>query len=83
MIHKFTEMPAKAARIENKGLIKDGYDADLLVVDYDNFIDRATFTNSTELCDGVDFVMVNGVIAYKDKALTDAAPGKLLLHNGR
>lgn len=83
MIHKFTEMPAKAARLATKGLIKDGYDADLLVVDYDNFVDRATFTNSTELCDGVDFVMVNGVIAYKDKALTDAAPGKLLLHNGK
>lgn len=79
MIAKMTSRTAKATMIDNKGLIRDGYDADLVVFDYDNIRDTATFIDSNLLSDGIEYVIVGGEVVYKDKQLTGATPGKILL----
>lgn len=83
MIHKITLLPAERTRIEGKGAIKDGWDADLVVFDYDKLIDKASYNNPDELSEGIEFVLVNGEIVYNNKQMTGEYPGKLLLHRGR
>ena len=43
--------------------------------------DTATYSNSNSITEGIDSVYVNGVLVYKDKQFTGAAPGKMLRHN--
>lgn len=80
-VNKMTGRTAEYLRIKNKGLIKEGYDADLVIFDYDKLQDTATYSNSNSITEGIDSVYVNGVLVYKDKQFTGAAPGKMLRHN--
>ncbi|MEM5776219.1 MAG: amidohydrolase family protein, partial [Anaerolineaceae bacterium] len=81
MISKMTSRSAEAAMIANKGAIKDGFDADLVVFNFDTLHDTANFLNSNLLADGIDYVIVGGEIVYHDRKLTGAKPGRVLLHN--
>lgn len=83
MIHKMTQLPAQRAMLENKGVIADGYDADLVLMDYQKLEDKATYTDSNALTEGIEMVIVAGQVVYKDKQLTGAAPGQLILHHKR
>ena len=76
-----TGLTADYLRIKNKGFIREGYDADLVIFDFDRLQDTATYSNSNSITEGIDYVFVNGVLVYKDKQFTGAAPGKLLRHN--
>jgi len=78
MIRKLTSLSAEKIHLPNKGKIAEGYDADLVLFDYENLVDRATYKTPTELADGIEYVFVNGVLVYHDKQLTGARPGKLL-----
>ncbi len=78
-IHKQTEQTALAWGIPNKGLIANGYDADLVLLDYEHLQDCASFENGRQLCDGVDSVFVNGELVYHDKKLTGIFPGTCVL----
>ena len=78
-IHKQTEQTALAWGLKNKGLIAEGYDADLVLLDYDSLNDCATFENGRQLCDGIVSVFVNGEIVYHDKKLTGVYSGKCIL----
>lgn len=82
MIRKMTGLSANYLRIKNKGIIKDGYDADLVLFDYNSLQDTATYDNSNSLTEGIDYVIVGGEIVYHDKKLTGNYPGKMLRHNG-
>lgn len=81
LIHRITGMPAKRYSLRNKGLIQSGYDADLVLFDYENLKDNATYSNPTALAGGIESVFVNGKIVYQDGAMTGEYPGKLLRHN--
>ena len=63
------------------GLIKEGYDADLVIFDYDRLQDTATYSNSNSITEGIDYVIVDGQIVYQDKKFTGKYPGKMLRHN--
>ena len=78
MIQKMTSLTAERYFIQNKGLIKEGYDADLLIFDYDALTDNATYENPTRLCEGFKEILVAGQTVYKDQKLTGAVPGKVL-----
>lgn len=78
-VRKQTSLTAQRWGIKNKGLIKDGYDADFLLLDYDRLEDKATYTDGRQLCEGVDEVYVSGILVYKDKKLTGAKPGRCVL----
>ena len=82
VIYKQTYQTALAWGIPNKGLIKDGYDADLVLFDYKTIHDTPTFENGRQLCEGIKNVIVNGSIVYENKKLTGNYPGKCLLRGG-
>ncbi len=80
IIRKITSFPAQRAGLKTKGRIADGYDADLVLFDYDALSDRSDYVNSTALADGIEAVFVDGELVYQDGKLTGANPGKLLAH---
>lgn len=79
MIRKMTGLPAETHLLPQKGFIKDGLDADLVLFNWDTVIDKAEFLDSALLSDGLEAVIVAGQIVYKDKALTGATPGRVVL----
>lgn len=83
MIRKLTSLPAQRAMLQNKGLVREGYDADLLVFNYDTLKDTADYVRSNRVSEGIEYVIVNGRIVYRDKQLTGENPGRILLHNPR
>ncbi len=80
-IHKMTGLTAEYLLVKNKGVIKEGYDADLVILDYDNLRDTATYSNSNSLTEGIDYVIVGGEVVYHDMKLTGKYPGKVIRHN--
>lgn len=80
-VHKMTGLTAEYLLIKNKGLVKEGYDADLLIFDFDRLQDTATYKNSNSITEGIDYVFVNGELVYHDKKFTGAAPGRMIRHN--
>lgn len=64
-ISKMTYMPASRLNLKRKGIIKEGYDADIVVFDYNTIIDKATFQNPQLRPDGIEYVIINGKIAVK------------------
>ncbi|WP_326907569.1 N-acyl-D-amino-acid deacylase family protein [Sedimentibacter sp. MB31-C6] len=62
-IYKMTQMPAERLNLARKGLIKEGYDADITIFDYDRIIDKATFQEPQLKPEGIEYVIVNGKIA--------------------
>ncbi len=76
MVYKMTGLTAEKIGLKAKGLVKDGYDADLVIFDYDTINDVADFINPNELADGIEYVIVGGEVVYHDKKLTGATPGK-------
>ncbi|MBM6829191.1 D-aminoacylase [Anaerotignum lactatifermentans] len=80
IIRKMTSLPASRAMLENKGALAEGYDADLVIFDYDTLEDTPNYTHSNQVCQGIESVIVNGTIVYEHGALTGAHGGKILLH---
>lgn len=78
MIRKMTGFPAERAGFKKKGLIKDGYDADLVIFDYDKIYDCATYLEPLKLSEGMEYVIVNGKIVYHEKQMTGELPGRIL-----
>lgn len=81
IIRRMTSMTAERVGLETKGIIKEDYDADLVIFDYDRLHDKANYTNSCLLTEGIEYVIVNGEIVYCDKQFTGATPGKVIRHN--
>ncbi|WP_353096870.1 D-aminoacylase [Tissierella praeacuta] len=79
-IRKLTSMPAEFAGFKTKGIIKVGYDADLVILDYENLKDHADFTNPGTPNQGVKYVLVNGRIAVKNDQITGICAGKIIRH---
>ena len=78
MIRKMTSLTAKQHRLAGKGVLKDGYDADIVILDYDTIQDNADYMNSNALADGIVYVLVGGEVVYHEKKLTGAMPGKTI-----
>ena len=58
LIHKNTQQAAERYRLGKKGVIRDGYDADLVLFDYDALTDNATYKTPTALASGIEAVFV-------------------------
>ena len=76
-----TGLPANRYNIKNKGAIKNDYDADLVIFDYDKIAPGNTYQNPNLLSEGIESVIIGGEIVYHNKKLTGKTPGKILLHN--
>ena len=77
-IRKFTGLPAARMRLVDRGLIKLGLWADLVVFDPATVGERATFEAPNQLSVGMRWVLVNGVPVIADGQATGARPGKVL-----
>ncbi len=80
IIRKMTSLPASRAMLETKGVLAEGYDADIVIFDYDTLEDTPNYTHSNQVCKGIESVIVNGTVVYANGALTGAHSGKILLH---
>lgn len=78
LVHRITGFPAQRYRLTGKGIIREGFDADLVIFDYEALTNRATYANPTALAEGIDFVLIDGKIVYRDGRLTGEKPGRLL-----
>jgi N-acyl-D-amino-acid deacylase len=77
-IRKMTSLPAKHFRFSDRGLIKAGYAADLVLFDAARVADAATFEKPHAYATGIPHVLVNGVAVVKNGEHTGATPGALL-----
>jgi N-acyl-D-amino-acid deacylase len=81
-VRKITSLPAQREHLADRGLLKSGYFADVTIFDAAKIIDRATFTNPTQLSDGVDYTIVNGQIEFDHGKLTGVTAGHFLRGRG-
>jgi N-acyl-D-amino-acid deacylase len=77
-IRKFTSLPAQRMRIGDRGVLKVGMWADVVVFDPATVTDRATFDKPHQLAEGMSWVLVNGVPVIADGKATGARPGRVI-----
>jgi len=77
-IRSMTSLPAAVFGITDRGVIRPGAFADLVIFDPDTIADKATYTDPYNLAVGVTHVLVNGVPVLLDGTFTDALPGRVL-----
>ncbi len=77
-VRKMSAMPAARLRLKDRGLIKKGMRADLVLFDADKVIDRATFAEPQVFSDGIRTVFVNGVRVWDGGKITNNLPGVIL-----
>jgi N-acyl-D-amino-acid deacylase len=77
-IRKFSSLPAQRMRLGDRGVLKVGMWADVVVFDPETIRDRATFAQPHQLAEGMRWVLVNGVPVIADGKATGALPGKVL-----
>lgn len=77
-IRKFSALPAQRMRLTDRGVLKQGMWADVVIFDPAIVRDRATFDNPNQLSEGMEYVLVNGVPVIDQKKMTGALPGKVL-----
>ncbi len=77
-IRKFTALPAERMRFADRGVLKLGMWADIVVFDPETIHDVATFDSPNRLSEGMRFVLVNGVPVIDEGKMTNALPGKVL-----
>ena len=77
-IRKFSALPASRMRFTDRGVLKPGLRADVVVFDPEQSKDLATFENPNQLSSGMEYVLVNGVPVIAGGKMTDALPGRIL-----
>jgi len=77
-IRRLTSLPATNLAIKQRGWLKPGYYADVVVFDPATIRDNATYAKPQQLASGVDDVFINGVQVLKDVAHTGATPGRVV-----
>src|SRR5258707_2894428 len=75
-IRKMTSLPAQRERLLDRGLLKEGYFADITVFDAASIQDQATYKEPTRLSTGVKYVFVNGQLEFEDGKLTGVTAGR-------
>jgi N-acyl-D-aspartate/D-glutamate deacylase len=77
-IHKMTGMPAARLGLRDRGLVRTGMKADLVILDQRHVADRATYDDPYRYPDGIEYVLVAGRFVVKDGAHTGSLPGRVL-----
>ena len=82
-VHRMTGLSARQFNLHGRGKVAAGYAADLVVFDPDRIIDRSTFAEPMVPADGIDLVVVDGVIEWLDRAATGERAGRFLRRETR
>ena len=77
-VKKMTSMTAQRFGLEDRGVVREGAWADLVLFDGATVADRATFTDSHQFPVGIPYVLVNGALVIADGRHTGALPGRVL-----
>ncbi len=77
-VKKMSSQSARRLNIHDRGLITEGYYADVAVFDADEIIDRATFEDPHQYAEGMKYVLVNGEVVVEGGAHTGRRPGRIL-----
>ena len=77
-IRRLTSLPARNLRLRDRGWIRVGGHADVVVFDPARIADRATYAAPHQFAAGVEHVVVNGQLALRDGRLTGARPGRFV-----
>ena len=80
-IRKATSFVAERFGIKERGALKPNYYADILVFDYEKIKMTGDIMNSRQAPDGIEYVLINGKISYRDKQHTGIKAGEVLKHN--
>ena len=73
-----TSLTAERLMVKNKGRIQEGFDADLLILDFDRLKVISTYDDPNRKTEGIDTVIINGTIVYRDMEFTGEYSGKVL-----
>jgi N-acyl-D-amino-acid deacylase len=74
--HRLSYLPADMAGLKTRGLIKEGYDTDIAVFDWERLTGHADYLNPKAKNDGMINVIVNGRIAFENDSFTGTHAGK-------
>jgi len=77
-IYKVTHLPAQVFNIEKRGLLAEGYFADIVAFRWENIKANATYTQPKQLSQGVEHLWVNGQQVIKDTKVQDRTPGRVI-----
>jgi N-acyl-D-amino-acid deacylase len=77
-IRKMTSLPAQTFGFRDRGLLREGYAADVVVFDDKTIADQATFEKPHQYPTGIGFVLVNGSVVFENGQMTSARPGVAL-----
>jgi N-acyl-D-amino-acid deacylase len=77
-VRKMTSFPAQRVGLVDRGILRPGMKADLVVFDPTRIRDRATYENPHQYAEGVSVVLVNGVRVFENGAMTGSRPGTVL-----
>ena len=77
-IRKFSSLPAQQVKLENRGLLRPGYFADITIFDPERVRDVATFEDPNRTSVGIEYVFVNGVLALEHDKVTGQMGGRPL-----
>ena len=78
-IRKMTSLPAMKVGLKDRGIIREGFWADLLVFDAGNISDRASFAEPHQYPEGISHIIVNGQVVAKNEKLTGVQTGRVLV----
>jgi N-acyl-D-amino-acid deacylase len=82
-VRRMTSLPAQRFRIDNRGLIRVGYAADVLIFDENKITDKATFEQPHAYSEGIEVVLVNGVAVLENGKHTGKKSGEIIYGKGK
>ncbi len=77
-VRKMTSLPADHVGLPERGTLTEGTIADIVVFDPETVADRATFQDPHQYPAGIDWVIINGIVAVDDGVFNDARAGRIL-----
>jgi dihydroorotase/N-acyl-D-amino-acid deacylase len=81
-VRKAAALPAQLLGIRDRGLLREGFFADLVIFDPETIADTATYEKPHQYAAGIDYVLVNGVVVVDHGRITDARPGRVVRGRG-
>ena len=80
-IRKMTSLPAQTFGFRDRGMVREGFAADLVIFDEKMIGDRATFEKPHQYPAGISYVLVNGGLVLANEQMTGERPGQALRHS--
>ena len=74
-----TSMPAAVYELKGKGLLREGFDADICIFDAEKIIDRAEFVNCHGHAEGLNYVLLGGEVVVENAVYQSKKNGKVIL----